>query len=107
MTDWMFAPDDDPFINWPDVPEHLRAGLVAYVKHGQPTGDFLRAVLVNDLSEALARADGVSTLALQSIAGWIYNEAPSPCWGSEEEVAAWLASHKALDAEAYESGPRT
>ena len=78
------------------VPATLRDGLVRYVVDRVATGGFLRAVLENDLSGALARLDrGVPIEDLRAITGWIYNEAPSPCWGSPAKVAAWLAGTEA------------
>lgn len=80
------------------VPEHLHGGLVRYlVQHIQP-GHFLTAVLENDLREAMGRADDVSRAGLYSIVLFLYNDAPAPCWGSPEAVAAWLKARSAVDA---------
>lgn len=72
------------------VPEHLADGLRDYIVDRIETGGFLRAVLENDLREACARADEVSRAFLFDIVSFLYNEAPSTCWGSPERVAAWL-----------------
>lgn len=71
------------------IPDHLSEGLDLHVLHGLPTGSFLRAVLTNDLREALARADDKALAALPAIVGWLYNEAPAGCWGSAEKADRW------------------
>lgn len=72
------------------VPDHLIDGLVAYVAERRPTGDFLRAVLENDLMEAFGRADVDSALGMRHIATFLYNYVPKKCYGSPERVVAWL-----------------
>ena len=74
-----------------DVPVHLRSGILNYVVDHKPVGHFLTAVFENNLMEAMSRADEVSRAGLFNICQFIYNEAPSPCHGSCEKVAAWLA----------------
>lgn len=76
----------------PRLPEHLRGGLEGYIEEKRPVGHFLTAVLTNDLFEAMSRADATSRAYLPSICEWIYNEAPSSCWGSPEKVTAWLSA---------------
>ena len=71
----------------PDIINTIRK----YADHGRPTGDFVKACLENNLSEALARADDTNILVLREIMMYIYWEVPSPCWGSKEQVADWLA----------------
>ena len=73
------------------VPEHLHEGLIEYIAARQPCGQFLTAVLSNDLKDACAYADGISTVALKQIVWFLFNFAPGKCWGSPEVVAAWLA----------------
>ena len=74
-----------------EVPEHLRDGLLRYVRYHQPPGHFLRAVLSNDLKEAFGRADEQSRAGMFAIVRWLYNDAPSICWGSPQLVKDWLA----------------
>lgn len=61
-----------------------------YVEHRIPTGDFLRACLENDLSEAVGRADSTSLLNLGRIVHYIHWEIPGTCHGSREKVENWL-----------------
>jgi len=65
-------------------------GLVRYINDRVPAGGFLHAVLENDLKEAVARADEENMELIPIYVSWLYNEAPTACWGSPEKVAAWL-----------------
>jgi len=62
---------------------------MAYAKGQYPTGDFLRAVLENDLMQAFGRADETSLKCLKDIAMFVYNEMPINCHGSKEIVKQW------------------
>jgi hypothetical protein len=64
--------------------------LRAYVQTKRPTGDFLHAVLTNDLMEACCRADSQNRYLIFDIVNWLYNRAPAQCWGSVEKVERWL-----------------
>ncbi len=75
------------------IPPLIRDGLKRYVEDGCPVGDFLQAVIANDLIESLNRADYNSTAAIASIASFVYNELPETCWGSRAVYRAWLAWH--------------
>ena len=74
------------------------ASLRRYADHGIPTGNFLRAVLANDLMEAMGRADAENRAAIWHICGYVYNEIPSPCHGSYEIVDAWIEKFKKVPA---------
>lgn len=73
------------------VPEHLHGALKRYIVEGIDPGGFLFAVLTNDLKEAVSRADHINLQRIPDIVKFLYNEAPGPCWGSREKVAAWMA----------------
>lgn len=73
------------------VPEGLREGLVAYVEKHRHPGGFLEAVLTNDLRKAVDRADVESMAGLKYIVMWLFNRAPSGCWGSREKLEEWLS----------------
>jgi len=79
-----------------DVPSHLRCGLLLWIEHGVPPGDFLLAVLKNNLFDAVGRADSTSLAALPGIVWWCYSHAPAPCWGSPEAVRKWAKKHEPL-----------
>ncbi len=75
---------------YPDVPEAILGSLYRYVEQRIPTGDFLRAILSNDLSESFARADHNNRQRMFPIINFIYNTVPSPAWGSPDKVKEWL-----------------
>lgn len=71
------------------VADHLKPGVLGHILHGQRTGDFLAAVFANDLSQAVMRADPVSLNALPALMRFLYNDAPTGCWGSRAAVDNW------------------
>jgi hypothetical protein len=71
------------------IPPAITKSLDAYASTGRPTGGCLRAILANDLFEAVGRADEGTQDALASIVSYVYNELPSDCHGSYEKVDAW------------------
>lgn len=75
------------------VSDEMLEALNAYAEHGRPVGDFLTAVLANDLMEACGRADDYNLPNLPAFSAWVYNECPSPAHGSREKVRAWIAKH--------------
>lgn len=82
------------FINYSKLPERLQNGARLWIEHGVDPGDFLQAVIRNDLTEAFSRADCDNMYAMPEIVKWWYNEAPSPCWGSVAKHDAWKKMHE-------------
>jgi hypothetical protein len=74
------------------VPTHILENLVAWGKKQHRVGDFLTAVLSNNLFEAYKRADEESAAAMRDIIKFIYNRLPNSCWGSPQAVHDWIAS---------------
>jgi hypothetical protein len=81
----------DDGADWAMVPDHIAPGLRAYVEHGVPNGDFLTGVFENDLMKAAAYADETNIKRIGDIARFILWWAPTGCFGSIENVAAWTA----------------
>lgn len=79
--------------------------LLAYRDLGQPPGDFLAAVLVNDLLDAFQRADEDNTRDMQQIIAWCYNNLPWAAWGSAEKLQAWIRARTADRLAANEQRP--
>ena len=77
-------------MNYDLLPAHMQGGMRAYIEDKIPPGGFLRAVLANDLTGAFGRADHINVHRIRDYVDFLYNEAPSSCWGSEEKVSAWL-----------------
>ena len=72
------------------ISELTMGALERYVDHRIPPGSFLRAVLCNDLFDAVARADLNNQYVLPLIVKYIYNELPGGCWGNAAIVDSWL-----------------
>ena len=71
------------------VPPHMHSGIIMYVEEGVPPGDFLSAVINNDLREACGRADDHNIRRLHTFVMWFYNQAPNGCWGYKNAVRDW------------------
>ena len=78
------------------IPRSTLDGLADYILHGIPTGDFLRAVLSNDLEEAYGRADDFNTMAMFEIVHYVVNCVPRQARGSPEAYAGWVEHHRKL-----------
>jgi hypothetical protein len=72
------------------IPERMLGALQRYVDHGIKPGDFLTAVLSNDLREACGRADDENQRLIFEYVKFLHNHVPSGCWGSPENVRNWL-----------------
>jgi hypothetical protein len=81
------------------IPDYMADGLIRYVEDGIPPGDFLTAVLENDLSEAIGRADEANIKVIPAYVFWLYNYAPIGCWGSKAKVKSWMK--RKAEAEAW------
>ena len=73
------------------IPRHLRGGLDRYFQERILPGQFLQAVLANDLREAVCRCtDRETLLALPEMLQALYTWGPGNCLGSREAVEAWV-----------------
>lgn len=72
------------------IPHYMQKGITEYVLHGRKPGDFLCALLKNDLMGAAGRADGGNIHLLGEYAKLLYNHVPYGCYGSEENFDAWI-----------------
>lgn len=77
-------------IDYSILPEHIRAGAKRYIEERIPPGNFLTAVICNDLRESFGRADPTNIARMFDIVYFFYNETPSACWGSKEKMEKWL-----------------
>ena len=72
------------------IPQRMIEPIKRYILQHQKPGDFLMAVLQNDLKNAVGRADDENIDQLPAYIALLYNEAPSQCWGSKKKVIEWL-----------------
>ncbi len=75
------------------IPEHMIAEMQRYMERGVRPGDFLVAVLSNDLMGAAYYADSINRPRLHDYCMWLYNYAPSGSFGSPEAVEKWINSN--------------
>jgi hypothetical protein len=78
------------------LPQLSRESLLDYLRHGRPPGDFLTAVLSNDLTEAVGRADDVNRALLPLYVSLLVNVAPIEAWGSRDRVLAWIEAGQTM-----------
>ena len=71
------------------VPETTIEAIRRYIEHGILPGDFLQAVIQNDLTEAVGRADRHNLPALKLICQMFYNCTPADSHGNKEKMLAW------------------
>ena len=72
------------------IPERMMGGIDRYIESGIPPGDFLTAIICNDLREACSRADDENLKNIPAYVAYFYNEAPTFCWGSEGQMKRWM-----------------
>ena len=78
--------------NYELCPANVAASLAAWIDKGRHGGDFLDAVLSNDLAKAVPTADTTNRPLIPEIVQWLYNEAPVGCWGNSDKVQDWAAN---------------
>ena len=76
---------------WDTIPEHVYHGLRRYFEFGGRTGSFLEAVLSNDFSGAVLRADMLNIYSIRNFACFLHNEAPRGSYGSPQAYKNWIA----------------
>lgn len=74
---------------WNRIPGAVLAAMERHALYGQIAGHFVTGCLVNDLSEAVGRADIESLRALGDIVTWLVSNMPANAWGSIEKTHQW------------------
>jgi hypothetical protein len=77
-------------IDWSLLPEYMIGGLRRFIEDGIPPGNFLEAILTNDLTKAVSRADITNKSILPNYVIFLHNYAPHDCWGSKELYDKWI-----------------
>jgi hypothetical protein len=72
------------------IPLYMRDSLVQYILVGRPVGDFLTAIINNDLKGAVNRADDENQKLIVQYVKFLYNNAPNGCWGSFDSTKHWI-----------------
>jgi hypothetical protein len=76
--------------NWDLIPDYMVGGLRRYIENGIEPGSFLSNLLRNDLKGTFLAADSTNVYLVRDYVDFLYNFAPSNCWGSEEKYEAWV-----------------
>jgi hypothetical protein len=71
------------------IPIRMHPGIIRWIQSGVKPGQFLTAIIENDLKEAINRADDENIIRLVAYVKFFYNAAPGGCWGSKEKVEQW------------------
>lgn len=74
------------------IPDRMMPAIKRYIEEKIAPGDFLTAVIQNNLTEACAMADDENLRNLPAYVAYFYNESPTNCWGSKKKMKAWLES---------------
>lgn len=72
------------------LPRTMWMSLAEYIVQGHPVGDFLAAVLSNDLTKAVTKADAMNLPRLPDYVAFLNNVAPVGCFGSPAAFNEWL-----------------
>ena len=86
----IIMPDYSELPDYSKLPERLQGGVQRYIEDGIQPGDFLTAVIQNNLTETVGKADDDMIKIIPQIVGWFYNEAPAICWGSKNKMKNWI-----------------
>lgn len=92
-----FDAEFDPHGYYAEIPAHMRAAIKRYIVNRIQPGDFLTAVITNNLRDAVNRADAENLPLLQLYVQWFYNIAPGSCHGSREHMQKWLEARELED----------
>lgn len=81
------------FRKW-HIPDRMMGGIRRYIDDRIKPGQFLIAVICNDLSDAVGQADDENMDNLPAYVAYFHNESPSTCWGSKKKMEEWLKGGK-------------
>lgn len=92
MTQQFEYPVDEWFTGeYENIPVHEQDTIKRYVIEKLRPGDFLSAIITNDLRGAVNHADAVNLPLIKLYVQWFFNRAPSACYGSSRQMEEWLA----------------
>jgi len=72
------------------VKNSTKQSIDNYVKHGFHPGDFVHAVLLNDLSEAFHHADCENSRDMKEIIQYVRDTVPMVAWCSINNIKRWI-----------------
>lgn len=81
-----------------NVPVDNRRELLNYLMYGQPPGDFIGAIVSNDLMGAMRGADSFNITRLFDYCNFLYNFAPGESYGSVAKRDEWIKAQRTVQA---------
>lgn len=75
-----------------EIPDYMAGQIVGYVERGEEPGDFIKAVIRNDLKGAVEHADSTNLVNIVAFVKYFYNRTPASCWGSQALLLGWIQS---------------
>ena len=81
-----------------DIPEHLHQEIDNYINNHVRPGNFLSAIIFNELRNSVELADFENIGQFLAYLGFFKNHAPKECWGSREAFTNWLHPPAAKEA---------
>lgn len=72
------------------IDKRIKNMIDNYVNNGWNPGDFLTAVLANDLMASFSRADKNNISNMLHIVRYVYNHVPMGACGSYQKVKEWI-----------------
>lgn len=76
------------------IPARMQEALRRYVVQGIKPGNFLTAVITNNLRNAVGYADEENLPLLKLYVQWFYNVAPGGCHGTAANMQEWMAARQ-------------
>lgn len=73
------------------IPQPTVKAINHFVMDHNHPGDFLYAVLTNDLRGTVTLADAENLVAIPAIVNYVHYHTPSQCWGTRAKVEQWLS----------------
>jgi hypothetical protein len=81
------------------IPSYMHEGLAKYIAYGIQPGQFLYCILSNNLKEAIHAADSTNLWIVPVYVAYLYNEAPSHSYGSENIMIKYMEAKRASETE--------
>jgi|LakMenEpi03Aug12_release.lakeMendotaPanAssembly.Ray.scaffolds.fasta_scaffold157592_5 hypothetical protein len=93
MTNFEYPVEEWFTGQYADIPIHMQETIKRYVIEKVRPGDFLSAIITNDLRGAVNYADADNLARIKLYVQWFYNRAPAICSGSKEAMTNWLSGN--------------
>lgn len=77
-----------------EIPDCMEEGIKLYLERGIQPGDFLTAIICNDLKTAVMQADHNNILNLPAYVAYFYWEVPAVAWGSKKIMQQWMKERR-------------